>query len=150
MHMAEQADPWSAWSFHVELGRSRGASEMVTADSIVLRGDEPSAPRAAPFELVVDRTSTSVSLRNGVELSPAMRDWIIARHVDGAAVPHDVHLTMRDRLGKVVARWCLRRAGVAKVIGADLETGVPSSTAGAVDELVLTCERIDLELTPSH
>lgn len=166
-------EAWSTWSIHVELapldaegepggagaaggddGDGDGDGGDVASDVTALdvrqtadadggaRADGSSASRAlrpGRFALVDDRPGSSVSLRRVVGMSPAMREWVAGRHRTAAV--HDVHVTMHDQAGAVVARYCLRRAGVARV-GGDVDA---IGDDAAIDELVLTCERIDLE-----
>lgn len=152
MPQTEDDEALTRWSVHVELGRCTATEpDLVAAEAIGLDAAvDGHASGRNTLTAAPDRTGASVSLRQGIALSKPMRDWIVAEHVHGRAVPHDVHLTMRDDHGRVVSRWCLRHAGVARLESADLERHVGAADGDepvdlTIDELVLTCERIDLE-----
>jgi hypothetical protein len=149
-------DTATQWSVHVDLGRCTAADRAPDPDTVepdaVRRDGAPgdASGRRSSFDPVHDRAAASVSLRHGIALSTRTRDWIVAGDVRGQVVPHDVHLTVRDQEGRVVSRWCLRHAGVARFDGAGLSHDGANSAELVdltIDELVLTCERIDLEPT---
>ncbi len=75
-------------------------------------------------------------------MSTVARDWIAGGHGHGGLV-HDVHVTLRDGSGAVVARYCLRHAGLSGAVARDRDGAAAS--ADVIDELVLTCESIDVE-----
>ena len=148
--MAIRDNPYGRFNFIVELGGTGGEdqvaggfSEVSGASSEVVYAayrngnDKENHVRKIP---TVNRTG-DVTLRRGLIGDLSLFAWLKSTR-EGDASPRRVTITLLDEARRPVAAWVLHGAQPKKWTSPALSA---TGTEVAIEELVLVCERLDVE-----
>ena len=86
--------------------------------------------------------ATDVTMKRGVIASSTLQDWLDEIRKKHKRAQRKVKVTLQDERHRAVQTWTLLGAVIIK------HTGPPLNTKGtdvAIEELVLSCERIEVE-----
>jgi phage tail-like protein len=86
--------------------------------------------------------SADVTLKRGVISSSALQDWLTQIRKAPKRARRTVTVKLQDEQQRVANIWTLKSASIIKHAGPDLNA---KGTDVAIEELVLSCERIDVK-----
>ena len=86
--------------------------------------------------------ANDVTLKRGVISSPALDDWLNQIRKAPKRSHRTVTVTLQDEQRRTAGIWILKDASIIKYIGPPLNA---KGTDVAIEELVLSCERIEME-----
>jgi phage tail-like protein len=86
--------------------------------------------------------STDVTMKRGVILSSALRDWLNQIKKAPQRAHRTVTVSLQDEQHRVAGSWTLKGASIIKHVGPPLNA---KGNDVAIEELVLSCERIEVK-----
>lgn len=89
--------------------------------------------------------SADVTMKRGVIGSSALQDWLNQIKKGQKKAQRTVAVTLQDEEHRIVRTWTLLRARIIKHVGPPLNA---KGTDVAIEELVLSCERIEVKTKP--
>ena len=140
-----RTQPYPVCNFLVEWGgTSMGFAEIDGLSTEIETVDyrEGSSKTLSPVKIASLSKVSDVTLKRGLVADPQLYQWFDVQR-SGVDTPRDVIITLLDETDKPVLRWILqtcrpRRIGWSR-LGAN-------SGEVAMEELVLSCERLTLEI----
>ena len=89
--------------------------------------------------------STDVTLKRGVISAPALQNWLNQIKKAPKQAQRTVAVALQDEQHQIVRTWTLSEARIIKYTGPPLNA---KGTDVAIEELVLSCERIEVRKKP--
>jgi phage tail-like protein len=89
--------------------------------------------------------STDVTMKRGVISSSALQDWLNQIRKAPKRARRTVTVELQDEQNRVANIWTLKNASIIKYDGPPLNA---KGTDVAIEELVLSCERIEVKKKP--
>jgi phage tail-like protein len=86
--------------------------------------------------------STDVTMKRGVVSAPALQDWLNQIKKAPKQAERTVEVALQDEQHQIVHRWTLLGARIIKHTAPPLNA---KATDVAIEELVLSCERIEVK-----
>jgi len=91
--------------------------------------------------------ATDVTMKRGVILSSSLQDWLDDIRKKHKRAQRNVKVTLQDERNRAVQTWTLLGSVIVKHTGPSLNA---KGTDVAIEELVLSCERIETNSPPTH